>query len=260
VMGAVTLIAPRSQRLSADDERLAYQVASGMGLALRNQQLTDALRRRVDELRGSRRRIVKVQDDTRRTLERDLHDGAQQHLVAVKVKLGIARQIAERDAASGTATALDTISRDADHAIDEMRTFARGIYPPLLEAEGLVAAITAHARRLPITVDIAHYDIGRYDRDIETTIFFCMVEALDNVTAHTTATTATVDLTETRGTVRFTVTNPPPGYDSATTPPGTGHTMMRDRLDVLEGTLTTTSTPTGVTTITGTATIDSVTP
>ena len=251
-MGAVTLTAPQSQRLSPDDERLAHQVASGMGLALRNQRLTDDLQRRVNELRTSRRRIVSVQDDTRRTLERNLHDGAQQQLVAVKVKLGIARQIAERDTAPATVTALDTISQDADGAIDEMRTFARGIYPPLLEAEGLIPAITAHARRLPLTVDITHHHIGRYHRDIESTIYFCIVEALTNTTTHSTATTATITLTHDSGILSFTVTDPGPGYNPTTTPNGTGHTTMTDRLDVLAGTLTTTSTPTGPTTIQGT--------
>ncbi|MGI9610902.1 MAG: ATP-binding protein, partial [Acidimicrobiia bacterium] len=151
-----------------------------------------------------------------------------------------------------TAAALDTISRDADHAIDEMRTFARGIYPPLLEAEGLIPAITAHARRLPIRVDITHHGIGRYDRTIESTIYLCIVEALDNTTTHTTATSAAIDLTDEVNTLRFTVTDPGPGYNPTTTPTGTGHTMMNDRLDILNGTLTITSTPTGPTTITGT--------
>lgn len=250
VMGAVTLQAPRAQRLTEGDERLARQVASGMGLALRNQRLTEDLHRRVDELRDSRRRIVTLQDDARRQLERDLHDGAQQQLVAVKVKLGIARQLAERDEATATASAVTTIARDADGAIDEMRTFARGIYPPLLEAEGLASALAAQARRLPITVDVSAPDLGRFDRQIESTMYFCIIEALDNVIQHGRTDHANVDLATDGDSIRFIVTDQGAGFDQ-TLHGGTGLTMMNDRLDVIGGNLRVQSSPGGGTTISG---------
>ena len=245
------IVAPRSQRLTADDERLTRQVASGMGLALRNQRLTEDLRMRVDELRDSRRRIVAVQDDTRRTLERNLHDGAQQQLVAVKVKLGIARQFADRDGAPNTSTDLERLAGDADRAIEEMRTFARGIYPPLLEAEGLVPAITAHARRLPIAVEVTDHGIRRYDRSIESTAYFCLVEALDNITVHTDVATASIELDDDGACLQFAITDEGTGFDT-TGPWRTGLTMMSDRIDVLGGALSVTSAPGSGTTVRGT--------
>ena len=251
-LGVLTLGTPRGQRLPAEDRRLAAEVASGMGLALRNQLLTESLQARVGELRDSRRRLVAVQDETRRKLERDLHDGAQQQLVALKVKLGLARAIAEKSGASETAAMIEQLTTEADGAVDAMREFARGVYPPLLEAEGLGSAIAAQARRAPLPVTVESDGIGRYSRDVEATVYFCVLEALQNTTKHANATRAVVSLSQTNGSVGFTVTDDGEGYVAGDTPSGAGLTNMEDRLDAAGGTLGIEASPGRGVTITGT--------
>jgi len=177
-LGSATLTAAKGTRLGPADEQLLQEVASGLGLVLHNLQLTDALRMRVSELRASRRRIVAVRDETRRSLERNLHDGAQQQLVAIKVKLGLARQLAMRGEAGETAALLETVSARTDDAIEMMRDFARGIYPPLLEAEGLVPALSAQVRKLGIPVKLTNNGFGRYDSHVESTLYFCAVDLI----------------------------------------------------------------------------------
>lgn len=251
VLGSLDLYLPPGQPLQQDDRRLAEQVASAMGLALRNQVLTERLEARVEELRESRRRLVAVQDETRRRLERDLHDGAQQQLVALKVKLGLAKAIAQRDGAAGTAQALQRLSADADGAVEAMREFARGVYPPLLEAEGLSSAISAHARRVPIPVTVDSDGIGRYSRQVESTIYFCVIEALENVTRYSDAASATVALSQHNGTVAFTVHDDGRGFDPNSLTRGSGLTNMEDRLDASGGDLRLTAAPGQGTTVSG---------
>ncbi|MGA8040675.1 MAG: histidine kinase, partial [Acidimicrobiia bacterium] len=250
-LGALTLSAPAGQRLDPNDERLLSEVAAGMGLALRNLELTEDLRARVAELRASRRRIVAVQDETRRRLERDLHDGAQQQLVALKVKLGLARSLATGDIAPRTSALLDGLSVESDTAIEAMRDFARGVYPPLLGAEGLTSALTAHARKLPIPVRIDAEGIGRYPRDVEATVYFCALEALQNVALHARATRAGIRVREEDGALSFEVSDDGVGFDYAETGRGTGLTNMADRVDAVEGTLDVVSVPGQGTTVRG---------
>ncbi|MGA7098071.1 MAG: histidine kinase, partial [Acidimicrobiia bacterium] len=250
-LGALTLSAPVGQRLDPNDERLLSEVAAGMGLALRNLELTEDLRARVAELRASRRRIVAVQDETRRRLERDLHDGAQQQLVALKVKLGLARSLATGDIAPRTSALLDGLSVESDTAIEAMRDFARGVYPPLLGAEGLTSALTAHARKLPIPVRIDAEGIGRYPRDVEATVYFCALEALQNVALHARATRAGIRVREEDGALSFEVSDDGVGFDYAQTGRGTGLTNMADRVDAVEGTLDVVSVPGQGTTVRG---------
>ncbi|MFZ0627131.1 MAG: ATP-binding protein, partial [Acidimicrobiia bacterium] len=236
-LGALTLTAPTGQRLDPTDERLLSEVAAGMGLALRNLELTEDLRSRVTELRASRRRIVAVQDETRRRLERDLHDGAQQQLVALKVKLGLARSLATGDVAPRTSALLDGLSVESDSAIEAMRDFARGVYPPLLGAEGLASALTAHARKLPIPVRVDAEGIGRYPREVEATVYFCVLEALQNVALHARANRARIQVREEGDAVSFEVSDDGVGFDSTGTGHGSGLTNMADRVDAIEGTL-----------------------
>ena len=148
-----------------------------------------------------------VQDETRRKLERDLHDGAQQQLVALKVKLGLARALAQKDGATQSAALLEQLSEEADTAVDAMRDFARGVYPPLLEAEGLATAVAAQARRSPMPVTVQGDNIGRYSRQIEATIYFCVLEALNNVAKYPQASQARVSLVDQDGSVTFEVTD-----------------------------------------------------
>lgn len=251
-LGSLILRVPRGQRLSEQDLLLAEQVAAVMGLALRNRAMTAALERRVVELRESRRRLVAVQDETRRRLERDLHDGAQQQLVALSVKLGLARTIAEKDRATSTVEALQRLAGDADRVVDTVRDFARGVYPPLLEAEGLGPTVTAQARRSPIPVKVCADGLARYDRAVESTINVCVVEALRNTARHANASRVVVTIAQQDGVVSFDVCDDGSGFDPSTTPRGAGLTNLADRIDALAGTLSVRTVPGGGTTIAGT--------
>ncbi|MEX2624161.1 MAG: histidine kinase [Acidimicrobiia bacterium] len=249
-LGALTLTFPRGQAPTSVDDRLLAELAAGMGLALRNAVLTQSLRDRIAELRESRRRIVAVQDQTRRRLERDLHDGAQQQLVALKVKLALARRLAANGAAPRTSEVLEGLNSEAEAAIQSMRDFARGIYPPLLESEGLAAAVGAHARKCPIPVSVEVGGIGRFGQQTEATVYFCIVEALANTVKHARASSAHVTLGEADGHLTFTVADDGTGFDSSG-PRGHGLTNISDRLDAAGGSLHLHTTPGGGTTLTG---------
>jgi signal transduction histidine kinase len=250
-LGVLTLVASSGQTLSEEDAGLAGQVASGMGLALKNRLLTERLQSRVEDLRESRRRLVAVQDETRRKLERDLHDGAQQQLVALKVKLGLSRMIAEKEGASEMVDLLSEIGADADDAVESLRRFARGVYPPLLEAEGLVAAVTAHARNSEFPVVVETDGIGRYPKEIESTVYFCVLEALRGSTGPGEPVDATVRLAQLNGSVTFEIRRDGHGFDPAPDSVDTRLVNMRDRMDAIAGTLTAVSRPDEGTVISG---------
>jgi signal transduction histidine kinase len=137
-------------------------------------------------------------------LERDLHDGAQQQVVAIKVKLGIARTLAEREDASEVETLVSSLAEATQEAVDAMRSVAHGIYPPLLEAEGLGVALTAAIRTTSIPIDLEMETFGRYERFVEESMYFCIVETVSHAIDGGAA-WARVELVESRGTVRFTV-------------------------------------------------------
>jgi signal transduction histidine kinase len=179
LLGALSIIKPRGQSVTGADEKVLADVAAGSGLLLRNISLNAELTERAAQLRASRRRLVAAHDAERHRLERDLHDGAQQQVVALKVKLGIARTLAEREGAADIATLASSLAEQVQQTVDAMRAVAHGIYPPLLEAEGLQAALTASARSAPIPVDVEADGLGRYPRDIEETAYFCVIDALE---------------------------------------------------------------------------------
>jgi len=251
-LGSLVLWLPVGQRLPEQDRRLAEQVASGLGLALRNRTLTTTLERRVAELRQSRRRVVAVQDEIRRRIERDLHDGSQQQLVAIRVKLGLACALAERSGSPGTLAAVRELLEHAERVIESMREFARGVYPPLLEADGLRPVVAAQARRLAIPVAVETSGLGRYDREVESTVHVCVTEALRNVARHAGARSAWVRVGEVAGAVRFEVGDDGAGFDVDATPRGAGLTNLADRLAALGGALTVSSAPGAGTLVAGT--------
>ncbi|MDQ3484928.1 MAG: histidine kinase, partial [Actinomycetota bacterium] len=205
---------------------------------------------RLHELRASRRRMLTVQDRARHSLERDLHDGAQQELVALKVKLGLARTIATREGAGEVAAQLADVVTIADQAVDTLRDVARGIYPPLLESEGLSAALSAQARRGDLAVTVLDRAAGRYPRDVEATAYFCAVEALKNAAVHANAQHAHIELDGAAAALTVTVTDDGTGFDPDQTLPGEGLTHMTDRVDAAAGTLDIASQPRHGTTIT----------
>ncbi len=243
LVGALTLTKRPGEGVSSADRRLVEELAGQAALLLANTRLRSRLSERLEELRASRQRMLAAQDRARRALERDLHDGAQQELVALKVKLGLARTIATREGATRLATQLAEIATVADQAVDTLRDVARGIYPPLLESEGLAAALSAQGRRADLAVTALDRAAGRYPREVEATAYFCAVEALNNAVRHAHAEHAHIELDATDSTLTVTVTDDGTGFDPDATLHGSGITHMTDRADSAGGTLTVTSRP-----------------
>ena len=250
LLGALSLTKAPGERLSPSEEKLATDLASGAGLVLRNVRLTEELLARLEELRASRQRIVAAQDAERRKLERNIHDGAQQQLVALAVRLRLARQLAQRDRAAAEA-AIDQIEHETADALDNLRDLARGIYPPLLADRGLVAALSAQAAKSPLPVAVEANGIARYAQEQEAAVYFCTLEALQNVAKYAGATRAVVRLAVDDGHLAFEVTDDGRGFDATKTSYGTGLQGMADRLSALGGELEVRSTPGRGTTVSG---------
>ena len=155
---------------------------------LHNVALTEELKARLVDLHAAQRRLVTAQDVERRRLERNIHDGAQQQLVALAVKLKLADALVERDPAQAR-TMLEGLQADTQTALEELRDLARGIYPPLLADQGLAAALTAQARRSPVPVAVeAPGDLGRFAPEVEAAVYFSCLEGLQNVAKYAEAT------------------------------------------------------------------------
>lgn len=240
LLGALTVTKRQGESLTPVEEKLLEDLAAQAGLVLKNVRLTSELFQRLEELRASRQRLVAAQDEERRRLERDLHDGAQQNLVALKVKLGLAEALAEKDPAKAKEL-LAQLKADADDALETLRDLARGIYPPLLAERGLAAALESQARKATLPVEVGTDGIGRYSQDIEAAIYFCCLEALQNVQKYAGATRASVRIAENDGDVTFEVEDDGKGFDPATAKRGAGLTNMADRLDALGGRVDVTS-------------------
>ena len=240
VLGALSISRDRADAVTGSDEKVLEDVAAGAGALLRNMGLNAELAERAEQLRVSRRRLVAAHDAERRRLERDLHDGAQQQVVALKVKLGIARTLAEREGAGTVAGLVASLSDTTQEAVDGMRAVAHGIYPPLLEAEGLEAALGSARRTIAIPVEMAAERIGRYERCVEESVYFCVLGVVaDAVDAG--ATRVAISLHGSADAVAFSVDT-----DSAV-----GDVVaVEDRIDALGGNLTVKSESTG-TTVTG---------
>jgi signal transduction histidine kinase len=205
-------------------------------LVLKNVGLTAELLQRLEDLRASRQRLVAAQDEERRRLERNLHDGAQQNLVALKVKLGLAEAFAEKDPARAKQL-VGELKSDADDALETLRDLARGIYPPMLADKGLAAALESQARKATIPVEIDADSVDRYPQETEAAVYFCVLEALQNVQKYAHATRASVRLSQEGGALSFEVEDDGDGFDPETVKRGAGLTNMADRLDALGGKL-----------------------
>jgi signal transduction histidine kinase len=250
LLGALTLTKPANDPITPAEEKLLSDLASQAGLVLRNVRLAAELQSRLEELRASRQRLVTAQDEERRRLERNLHDGAQQQLVALGVQLGLASRLARRDAPE-VAAKLDGLQAQATDALENLRDLARGIYPPLLADQGLAVALDGQARKAAIPVDVEGEGIGRYPQEVEAAAYFCCLEALQNVAKYANASSVRLRLADRDGTITFEVIDDGTGFDPEHTPLGTGLQGMKDRLEALGGTLTVESTPGGGTTVGG---------
>jgi signal transduction histidine kinase len=243
LLGALTMDMSANDPLNPAKERLAGDLASQAGLVLRNVRL-------IEELRASRQRIVAAQDEERRRIERNIHDGAQQQLVALAVKLKLARTMVDRDPATAVSM-LDALHGSAGATLEDLRDLARGIYPPLLADKGLAAALESQARKSPIPVGVEPDSVDRYPQEVESAVYFSVLEALNNVAKYAEASSATVRLRQGEGHVSFEVVDDGRGFDPSATGYGTGLQGMADRLDALRGVLEVRSAPGKGTTISG---------
>ena len=218
-------------------------------------ELNDTLEARVNaqtqEIRRSRQRLVTAQDAERRRLERDLHDGAQQQLVALKMRLALASAVAG-DSAPDLVEQLQELEREAGEAISALRNLAHGIYPPLLVSAGLVPALRQQAGRSPISVEVQPDDLPRFDPEVEANVYFCCLEALQNIGKHAAASHAWVVLEHDLAGLHFSVRDDGVGFDMASHESGHGMTNLADRVAALGGALEVRSAPGQGTEIRGT--------
>jgi signal transduction histidine kinase len=254
---------PEDEPFAEEEERALTELARQVGLALHNVRLDSALQaslqeleRRNAELQASRLRIVTASDESRRAIERNLHDGAQQHLVALAVKLGLAGQIAEEEPAE-VVPLLEELRADVRTTIAELRELAHGIYPPLLRDQGLGEALRTAAARstLPCAV---HVDLpGRYPQEVETAAYFCCLEAVQNAGKHAgPRARVTVEVGADGPELWFEVRDDGVGFatpsvDGDPVHLGHGFVNMQDRLGAIGGRLTVVSHPGAGTTVRG---------
>jgi signal transduction histidine kinase len=242
-LGALAVRKPRGEPITHGEEKLVRDLAAQAGLVLRNVRL-------LEDVRASRKRLVAAQDEERRRLERDIHDGAQQQLVALAVKLRLLETLTEKDPARAKSMASE-LKAEATDALENLRDLARGIYPPLLADEGLAAALTSQARKSPLPVEVHPDGVARYPQEIEAAVYFCVLEALQNVAKYADATRAEVRLSARERELRFEVADDGRGFDAATARSGSGTRNMADRLEALGGELQIRSAPGEGTTVAG---------
>jgi signal transduction histidine kinase len=243
LLGALTVIKPPMEPLTPGEEKLLTDLASQAGLVLRNVAL-------LSDLRASRQRLVAAQDEERRRLERNLHDGAQQQLVALSVKQRLVGELIGKDPDKATSM-ITELQEDTAAALDTLRDLARGIYPQVLADRGLPAALEAQIRRTPVPVDLRPDGIGRHAQEIEAAVYFCCLEALQNVSKYANASRAEIRLEVDGPWLTFGVQDDGAGFDPAQTKLGTGLQGMSDRLEALGGGLEIRSEPGRGTTIAG---------
>jgi signal transduction histidine kinase len=236
---------PEAIPFTDESERVLTELARQVALALHNVQLDSALqasleslRERNEQLQLSRRRIVTAADESRRRIERNLHDGAQQHLVALAVKVGLARQLVESDPAT-VMTMLEELRGDVQATLAELRELAHGIYPPLLRDRGLAEALRTAANRAVLPTEVTAEGIERYPTETEAAVYFCCLEAMQNAGKHAgEGSSITVTIICDDRHLDFVVADDGAGFDPVVAQEGHGFVNMRDRLGAVGGTLT----------------------
>ena len=258
-LGALAVAMPPNDPMTPSKEKLIRDLAAQAGLVLRNERLTSALKARLADLQAAQKRLVSAQDAERRKLERNIHDGAQQQLVALAVKARLARTLTERDPAKAEEM-LSQIEAETHDALEDLRDLARGIYPPLLADKGLEAALIAQARKSTVPVEVDAGGIDRFPQEIEAAVYFSTLEALQNTAKYAGASRASVTLSRANGSLSFTITDDGTGFDTSATGYGTGLQGIADRLGALDGDLEVASRPGSGTTVTGRVPVAAPTP
>jgi signal transduction histidine kinase len=234
-LGALEVTMPANDPLDPGREKLVHDLAAQAGPVLRNVRL-------IEDLRASRQRLVAAQDEERRKIERNLHDGAQQQLVALAVQLKLLEQTVGTDPARDRQAAAK-LGSQAGAALEDLRDLARGIYPPLLADRGLAVALEAQSRKAAVPTEVDAGGLDRYPREIESTVYFCVLEALNNVAKYAEATSAKITLAQDDGHLTFEVRDDGAGFVVEAARGGTGLQGMADRLDAVGGSLSIVSAP-----------------
>jgi signal transduction histidine kinase len=218
------------------DERFVQAAGAAALIRLETAQLEADLKASAADLAASRVRLMEMAHAERRRLERDLHDGVQQHLVGLRIKLEMAAHSLKDDPTQGERV-LVSVGRQMDDILHEVRSLARGIYPSLLTERGLSEALRAAARNSPIAVEVRGR-VRRYPEDVEVAVYFCCLEALQNVAKHAGPDAmATVTLSEDTRELSFEVRDSGVGFNPKTVLSGSGLINMRDRADAVGGTV-----------------------
>jgi signal transduction histidine kinase len=241
----------------AEEPELLQATGAIVLLVQENTDLDAGWRASLSELRDSRRRIVASSEAERRKLERDLHDGAQQRLVSLRIHMAIASEQAGADPA--THAKFGELESELDAAIGELRDLAHGIFPSLLADRGLLPALRAMGLRGPRVVEVSGRRIGRYSPEIESAVYYCCLEAVQNATKHAgPSAQIAARLGAEDGHLTLEVSDDGPGFDVAAVNGGVGLRNMQDRLGAVRGRLTIVTSPGHGTRICGTVPIDTV--
>ncbi|MGN6872351.1 MAG: sensor histidine kinase [Solirubrobacteraceae bacterium] len=218
-------------------ERFVRAIASAAVIRLERAHIEADLKAAARDLVASRGRLVDMAHAERRRLERDLHDGVQQHLVGIRIKLDLASETIKEDPAQGEQV-LASVGQQLDDVLQEVRSLARGIYPSLLSDQGVAEALRAAGRSAPTPVSVHATSVGRYAEEIEVAVYFCCLEALQNVIKHAgPASSASIALSEDGPLLRFEIKDSGVGFNSGGVPEGAGLTNMRDRIEAVGGEL-----------------------
>jgi signal transduction histidine kinase len=220
---------------------LVEAAATFATMALDNHRLVAEVESSLQALQASRARLLASADEERRRIERDLHDGAQQRLVGLRIKLELAEELIVTDPVGGRAL-LHEIGDETVGALEEVRSLAHGVYPPLLAQRGLREAIHEATRRSPVPARLDARSVQRYDRSVESAVYFCCMEALQNVAKHASGATQIVVTLRDDGALRFEIRDDGAGFESQIVA-GAGLANMRDRIEAVGGELTLVSTP-----------------
>jgi signal transduction histidine kinase len=228
LLGAITVTLPPGPGLTPTAERLLRDLAAQAGLVLSNVRL-------LEELKASRQRLVAAQDEERRRLERDVHDGVQQRLVSLALALRIAAAQAGQHPDGQLSETLDGAAEEATETLEELRRLARGIHPAIVTEGGLAAALESLVERAPFPVELRLREVGPLPASVEVTVYYLVAEALTNVAKHARAVSATVVLERQAGRVRVEVADD--GVGGAVPSGGSGLTGLADRVAAFEGRL-----------------------
>ena len=248
--GALVAVLVHDEALAAN-RPLLHAAAAMTAVALDNQRLTVEAESAARRERFSSARIAASAERERRRIERDLHDGAQQRLVALGIELELATALVQKDPDRGVRR-LRELRGQVDTALEEVRSLAHGVYPPLLADEGVVEAVRAVARRAPIHAEVEAHDVGRLPTELESAVYFCVLEALQNALKHADgARNVYVRFDRVGRRLRFSVRDDGAGMPADTVADGRGITNMRDRVAALGGDVRITSTAAVGTTVRG---------